>query len=73
MPLIGIIIGGIDFTSLSITLGDANIMYGNFIQNIVNFLIVAFCIFMVIKFINKLNEKILTTYKINKVSMYYIK
>lgn len=58
MPLIGIIIGGIDFTSLSITLGDANIMYGNFIQNIVNFLIVAFCIFMVIKFINKLNEKV---------------
>lgn len=58
MPLIGIIIGGIDFTSLSITLGDANIMYGNFIQNVVNFLIVAFCIFLVIKAINRLNSKV---------------
>ena len=39
MPLIGLILGGIDFTGLSIKVGDAKIMYGNFIQNFVNFLI----------------------------------
>ena len=57
MPLIGIIIGGIDFSSIKITLGDASIMLGNFIQNIVNFLIVAFTIFIVIKAFNKLQAK----------------
>ena len=37
-PIMGILIGGIDFTSLSITVGDANIMYGSFIQSFINFL-----------------------------------
>ena len=54
MPLVGIAIGGIDFTSLSIKLGDAVINYGNFIQEVVNFLIIAFCIFIIVKGINKL-------------------
>ena len=45
MPLIGIIIGGLDFTKLSITIKDANIMYGAFIQNVIDFLIIAFCVF----------------------------
>ena len=45
MPLIGVITGGIDFTGLKATVGDASIAYGNFIQNIVDFLIIAFCIF----------------------------
>ena len=57
MPLIGMIIGGIDFSSLSIKVGKAQIMYGNFIQNIVNFLIIAFCIFLMVKFMNKLTKK----------------
>lgn len=57
MPLVGIIIGGIDFSSLVLKINDAKIEYGLFIQNIVDFLIVAFCIFMVIKFINKLTKK----------------
>jgi len=57
MPLIGMIIGGIDFSSLSIKVGKAQIMYGNFIQNIVNFLIIAFCIFLIVKFMNKLTKK----------------
>lgn len=56
-PLIGIIIGGRDFSSLSITIGDAKIAYGSFIQNIIDFLIIAFCIFVFIKFINKLFVK----------------
>lgn len=58
MPLVGIAIGGINFTNLSIKLGDAMINYGNFIQEVVNFLIIAFCIFIIVKAINKLSENI---------------
>ena len=53
MPIIGAITGGVDFTGLSVTVGKAAINYGNFIQNIIDFLIVAFCIFLMIKAINK--------------------
>lgn len=56
MPLIGIIIGGLDFSKLSITVKDSQIMYGSFIQNIVDFLIIAACIFTVIKIINKFKK-----------------
>ena len=54
MPIIGAIIGGIDFSNLAITIGKANIKYGMFIQNVIDFLIVAFCIFLFVKAINKL-------------------
>ena len=57
MPLVGIVLGGLDFTSLTLTLGDASIAYGLFIQNVIDFLIVAACIFVMIKFINKLTKK----------------
>ena len=57
MPIIGVITGGIDFTGLKATVGSASITYGNFIQNIVDFLIIAFCIFLMIKGINKLSKK----------------
>jgi len=57
MPLIGIIIGGVDFTSLSVKIGDASVTYGIFIQNVIDFLIIAFCIFLFVKGINKLSEK----------------
>lgn len=57
MPLIGVLIGGLDFTNLSITIKDAKIMYGSFIQNILDFLIIAFCVFMFVKFINKISRK----------------
>jgi large conductance mechanosensitive channel len=57
MPIIGVIIGGIDFTGLSIKVGEATITYGNFIQNVIDFLIVAFCIFLVVKFIHKFDKK----------------
>jgi len=56
MPIIGAIIGGIDFSNLHIEIGKANIMYGMFIQNVIDFLIVAFCIFLFVKMINKLND-----------------
>jgi len=53
MPLIGTILGGLDFTSLSIRINDATIAYGSFIQSIVDFLIIAFCIFVMIKLFEK--------------------
>lgn len=57
MPIVGILIGGIDFTKLSLTIFDVKIEFGIFIQNIVDFLIIAFCIFIAIKIINKLTKK----------------
>ncbi len=57
MPVVGIIIGGHDFTSLSITIGKANITYGIFIQNVVDFLIIALCIFTVIRMFSKISHK----------------
>ena len=63
MPVIGSFLGNVDFTELKVTLADAvgdkpevTLNYGNFIQVVVDFLIVAFCIFMVIKGINKLSN-----------------
>ena len=53
MPFIGILIGGHDFTNLTLKVGDAQIRYGSLIQNIVDFLIIAFCIFVFISIINK--------------------
>lgn len=49
MPIIGMIIGGINFTDLQVTVGGAAIRYGNFIQNIINFLIIALTIFIMMK------------------------
>ena len=57
MPIIGVILGGIDFTNLTIKFNDATIYYGNFIQNVIDFLIVAFCIFIFVKAINTITEK----------------
>jgi len=53
-PFIGVIIGGRDFSNLSLRIGEASIAYGAFIQNIIDFLLIAFCIFIFIKFINKI-------------------
>ena len=58
MPLLGIVIGGLDFTSLSLKFKDATINYGLFIQNIIDFLIMAFCIFIIIKLFNNIREKL---------------
>ena len=61
MPLIGMVTGNVDFTNLVFQIGDgedaAVLKYGNFIQNTVDFIIVAFCIFLLLKGINKLNRK----------------
>ena len=57
MPFIGGISGGVDFTGLSVQIGDSTVKYGAFIQNIIDFLIVAVCIFMLTKIIEGLNRK----------------
>ncbi|WP_311441732.1 large-conductance mechanosensitive channel protein MscL [Hoylesella enoeca] len=56
-PIIGSLTGGVDFSGLAITIGSAQIKYGMFIQNIIDFLIIAFCIFFLIKGINKVVAK----------------
>ena len=58
MPVIGVIIGGIDFTGLTAKIGNAENKYGSFIQNVLDFLIIAFCIFMLVRTVNKLMNKI---------------
>ena len=64
MPIIGMVLGNVDFSSLEIKIGEpvegaeqAAIRYGMFIQEIVNFLIIALCIFMFIKLIAKIQKK----------------
>lgn len=58
MPPLGVLIGGINFSSLSIKMGESAVFaYGNFIQMIVDFLIIAFAIFFLVKMINKLKKK----------------
>jgi len=57
MPIVGVILGGVDFTALAITVGDANITYGNFIQAIINFLIIALVLFLLIRSINRMSRK----------------
>ena len=57
MPVIGVFLGGLDFSDLSIKVGDATIKYGSFIQTIVDFLIVAFCIFMIVKLFESFKKK----------------
>lgn len=53
-PIIGLIIGGKDFSNLAITFKDTQIQYGAFIQSIIDFLIIAFCIFIMVKVVNKI-------------------
>ncbi len=57
MPVIGVILGGVDFTGLSVQVGDAQILYGNFIQATVNFLIIAFVLFLIVRSYNKLSKQ----------------
>lgn len=64
MPITSLLAGGADFSSLAIDVPNlfgadttAHIAYGNFIQNVVNFLLVAFVIFIIVRTLNKLNRK----------------
>lgn len=57
MPTVSIFTGKVDFSDMMFTVGGASIKYGNFITAIVNFLIIAFSIFLVITYLNKFNKK----------------
>lgn len=64
MPIVGLLLGGVDFTGLALhipnffgTGDEAVIAYGNFIQNVVQFLVIAWVIFMVIKAMNRMNRR----------------
>lgn len=56
-PLLGMVLGGVDFTSLHFGYGKSAVMYGNFIQTIFDFLIIMTSIFMFVKVFNKLTSK----------------
>jgi len=57
MPLVGVLLGGVSFENLTLTIGDAVVEYGLFIQAIVDFFIIAFAIFMFIKIFNHMKRK----------------
>jgi large conductance mechanosensitive channel len=57
MPVIGLILGGVDFSGLAFTIGNAKVTYGNFINNIIDFTIIALVIFLMIKFLDNLKKK----------------
>ncbi len=56
MPLIGLLLGGINFSDLSVKINDTVLNYGLFIQNVVDFLIIALCVFFIVKAVNKLTN-----------------
>lgn len=58
MPLVGIILGGVDFSGLSLQIGEASLAYGNFIQAVINFLLVALVLFSIIKAANKFKKQV---------------
>lgn len=57
MPLLGILLGGLDFSNIVIPVGDTSIKVGSFIQTVIDFLIIAFSIFLFIKLLNKFKRK----------------
>lgn len=56
MPIFGIVLQGVDFSGLSFSVGEATIMYGSFLQSVFDFLIVASCIFLMIKQMNRMKK-----------------
>jgi large conductance mechanosensitive channel len=61
MPLIGLVLGGINFSDLAITLGGAVVKWGAFVQSIIDFIIVAFVIFLIVRAMNRLKKQEPTT------------
>jgi len=56
-PIIGVITGGVNFSGLAITVGEAVIGYGNFLQAVINFLLIAFVVFLLVRMVNNLRKK----------------
>jgi large conductance mechanosensitive channel len=57
MPLIGTIMGGLDFSSLAVKVGTATIKYGKFLQTCLDFLIIAWIVFLLVKAVNRLRRE----------------
>ena len=57
MPLIGLLMGGVDFASLAVQVGDAQILYGSFIQAVVDFVLIALVLFLIVRTFNKMKER----------------
>lgn len=57
MPLLGIVIGGVDFSILKATILGVDVTYGNFLQQVITFFLIAFALFLIVKFINRLQRK----------------
>ncbi|WP_233004742.1 large-conductance mechanosensitive channel protein MscL [Exiguobacterium aurantiacum] len=57
MPFLGILIGGIDFSTLAVSVLGVNVTYGNFLQEIVKFFLIAFALFMMVKVLNRLKRE----------------
>ncbi|HMO08333.1 MAG TPA: large conductance mechanosensitive channel protein MscL [Paracoccaceae bacterium] len=58
-PLIGLFVGGIDFSSLSIGFGDAQFMLGNFINAVIKFIIIAWVVFLLVKGMNRMKDSMM--------------
>lgn len=57
MPMVGILLGGVDFTGWAVTVGQATIFYGKFVQSIVDFLVIAFVIFLALRMLTRQRAK----------------
>lgn len=58
MPALSIFTGNVDFSDLSLNIGNASIKYGAFLTAVLDFLLIAFSIFLMVRYINKLNKKL---------------
>jgi len=56
MPLVGVLLGGVNFSGLAVKVGSASLQYGKFLQSCVDFLIIAWVIFLAVKLINRLKR-----------------
>ena len=57
MPLVGTLLGGLNFSGLAVKVGEATIKYGKFLQTTLDFLIIAWAIFIVVKLINRMKKE----------------
>lgn len=75
MPLISLLTGKVDLTNLSFKIGEISVNYGNFMTAIIDFLLIAFVIFIIVRYLNKLHKKLdeIPSFEIDKKSKKLIK
>ena len=57
MPAMGLVLGGLDFSSLAVKIGSATLKYGKFLQTCLDFLIIAWAIFFIVKLVNRIKRE----------------